>query len=194
MGDDNPVFKDMFGMMLTIMSRSVENDDSVMEKLNSLSQRLDRLEAKVGRAEDIAVPRSLAVRNLPLPQDGETDCQVVKTVFSEIDAEGIDLDKDIVQVVRKGVDGTRLGTVFVEMATEEARGRIMKKKRNLAFHSNPIYRKLIVKNMKQHSELKMDIALNELLRRMPGGENYFIASSGHIRHKPSHTGSVLSDF
>ena len=73
MADDNPVFKDMFGMMLTIMSRSVENDDSVMEKLNSLSQRLDRLEAKVGRAEDIAVPRSLAVRNLPLPQDGETD-------------------------------------------------------------------------------------------------------------------------
>ena len=128
---------------------------------------------------------SLAVRNLPLPQLGETDSQIIKSVFTEIDAEGIDVDKDIVQVVRKGTNGNRVGTVFVEMATEEARRNIMIKKRSLALHSNPTYRNLIIKNMKQHTELKMDIALNELLRRMPGGENYFIASSGHIKLKPS---------
>ena len=39
--------------------------------------------------------------------------------------------------------------------------------------------------MKTQQELKTDIALNEMLRKFPGGENYYVANNGHIREKTS---------
>ena len=37
--------------------------------------------------------------------------------------------------------------------------------------------------MKPKLELKVDIALNEMLKKFPGGENFFVANNGHIREK-----------
>jgi hypothetical protein len=73
--------------------------------------------------------------------------------------------------------------VFVEMSSDQARASIMKTKKVLESHHNPGIRKLIIKNMKQRSELKMDIALNEILKRIPGSENCFISNNGQIREK-----------
>ena len=59
----------------------------------------------------------------------------------------------------------------------------MKTKRVLEQHPNPELRKVIIKNMKSKAELKMDIALNQMLKKLPGGENLYIANNGHIREK-----------
>ena len=32
----------------------------------------------------------------------------------------------------------------------------------------------------------MDIAMNEMLKKLPGGENFYIANNGHIREKTAH--------
>ena len=37
--------------------------------------------------------------------------------------------------------------------------------------------------MKYKAELKMDTALYELLKIIPGGSNYFFSNGGHIRQK-----------
>ena len=37
--------------------------------------------------------------------------------------------------------------------------------------------------MKSQQELRMDIAVNEILKKLPGGENLYIANNGHIREK-----------
>ena len=61
----------------------------------------------------------------------------------------------------------------------------MKTKKCLENHHNPGMRKIIIKNMKARMELKMDIALNDMLKKFPGGENFYIANNGHIREKTS---------
>jgi len=181
-GGENSAMKDMFGMLLNLSLRSGETEEMKIH-LKSNTQRICRLEAKLGNPDDLAVPLSLAVRNLPLPAQGVTDLQLILAAFKEINAPNVDLDRDITTVVRHGATADNLGTVFVEMSSDQARASIMKTKKVLESHHNPGIRKLIIKNMKQRSELKMDIALNEILKRIPGSENCFIANNGQIREK-----------
>ena len=180
--EENSAMKDMFGMLLNLSIKSSETEE-MKSQLTFNSQRLDRLEAKVGNPEELAVPLSLAVRNLPFPGPGVTDLQLIKAAFKEINARGVDLDRDIVKVVRQGATAENLGTVLVEMSSDETRASIMKTKKCLENNPSPGIRKLIIKNMKPRVELKFDIALNEILKRIPGGENCFIANNGHIREK-----------
>ena len=180
--EDNTAMKDMFGMLLNLSIKSSETEE-MKSQLTFNSQRLDRLEAKIGNPEELAVPLSLAVRNLPFPGPGVTDLQLIKAAFKEINARGVDLDRDIVKVVRQGATAENLGTVLVEMSSDETRASIMKTKKCLENNPSPGIRKLIIKNMKPRVELKFDIALNEILKRIPGGENCYIANNGHIREK-----------
>ena len=72
---------------------------------------------------------------------------------------------------------------MVELKSDDARASIMKTKKVLENHNNPGMRKLIIKNMKPRLELKVDIALSEMLKKFPGGENFYVANNGHIREK-----------
>ena len=181
-GGDNTAMKDMFGMLLNLSLKSGETEE-MKTHLQANTQRICRLEARLGNPDDLAVPLSLAVRNLPLPAPGVTDLQLIIAAFKEINAANVDLERDITTVVRHGATADNLGTVFVEMSSDQARASIMKTKKVLESHHNPGIRKLIIKNMKQRSELKMDIALNEILKRIPGSENCFISNNGQIREK-----------
>ena len=62
----------------------------------------------------------------------------------------------------------------------------MKNKKCLEIHSSEGLRKLIIKNAKTKSEIKTNIALNEILKRIPGQEKNFIAGNGHILSKTNH--------
>ena len=88
--------------------------------------------------------------------------------------------------MRKGASDQNPGSVMVEMSSDEARAIIMKNKFRLENHHNPGLRRVYIKNMKERHELKTDIALGEMLKMMPGGENFYIANNGHIREKNNH--------
>ena len=109
--------------------------------------------------------------------------QLIQSVIREINAPNVDAERDIVKVLRKGETAENLGSVMVEFSSDQKRTSVMKTKKNLEGHSNPNLRKLIIKNMKERSDLKLDIALNEMLRRIPGSENCYVANNGHIREK-----------
>ena len=62
----------------------------------------------------------------------------------------------------------------------------MKSKKCLESHPSEGLRKLIIKNAQTKSEIKTNIALNEILKRIPGQENNFIGGNGHVLSKSSH--------
>ena len=186
----NPAMKDMFAMLMFLCSKSGESEQ-MKQQLSTNNHRLDRIEAKLGGPDDIAVPLSLVIHGLPLPAPGTDEIELVKALFKEIFREvapppGINIDSDIRIVVRKGASDQNPGSVMVEMSSDEARAIIMKNKFRLENHHNPGLRRVYIKNMKERHELKTDIALGEMLKMMPGGENFYIANNGHIREKNNH--------
>ena len=74
-------------------------------------------------------------------------------VFTEIRAQGVDVETDIKKTVRKGFKAesrpgagdSKLGTVLVEVANTEVKGKIMKTKKVLENHVNPIMKNLKIK-------------------------------------------------
>ena len=180
--DEKTMMKDMFGMILHMFSKDSENKE-VKEIVSSNTARIDALEAKVGKPEDVAKPLSLAVRNLPLPGPGVTDLQLVMSAFDEIRAQGVEVERDIIKAVRKGVRpaDNYPGTVMVEMRDDTSRASIMKTKKVLESHHNPGLRKLIIKNYKSEEEIKADRKFANLLKRIPGSENSYFAGNGQIR-------------
>ena len=192
--NSDTIMKDMFGMLLNLSVKSAETD-KLKAQVRVNDYRLERLEAKIGKPDDIAVPLSIAIRNLPLPGNGVTDYQLVQSVFKEINAPNVDPEKDISRVIRQGATAQNWGTVMVEMSSDQARTSIMTTKKVLDHHHNPNLRKLIIKNMKQKSDLKSDIAFGEILKRIPGCENSYITNSGHIREKtPYQRGNPFSQY
>ena len=180
--DEKTMIKDMFGMILHMFSKDSDNMQ-MKENVSSNIARIDALEAKVGKPEDVAKPLSIAVRNLPLPGPGVSDLQLVRSAFDEIRAEGVEVERDIVKAVRKGVRpaDNYPGTVMVEMRDDTSRASIMKTKKNLEAHHNPGLRKLIIKNYKSEEEMKADRKFTNLLKRIPGNENCYFAGNGQIR-------------
>ena len=57
---------------------------------------------------------------------------------------------------------------------------IMKKKKELENHNHPTLRTLIIKNMMTQEQIKNQTAMNQLLRKMPGGDQIYITSYGSI--------------
>jgi len=181
--EPNHAMKDMFGMMLYLCSKSGETEQ-MKTQLSTNTHRLDRIEARIGgNPDDIAVPLSLAINNLPIPAPGTEDIELVKALLREVNAPNVDVEKDILRVVRRGATEQNQGSVMVEMSSDETRASVMKSKWRLETHPNPGLRKVIIRNMKERHELKVDIALNQMLKLIPGGENLYIANNGNLREK-----------
>ena len=68
----NDALKDIYGMMIHMLSKSAENE-AVKETVVKCVSRLKSIEAKVGGVDDPSIPLSLAVRFMPLPAPGQTD-------------------------------------------------------------------------------------------------------------------------
>ena len=119
--DPNPAMRDMFGMMLYLCSKSGESEQ-MKTQLSTNTHRLDRIEARLGgNPDNIAVPLSLAINNLPIPAPGTEDIELVKALFREINAPNLDVDKDILKVMRRGATEQNQGSVMVEMSSDETR-------------------------------------------------------------------------
>ena len=91
-----------------------------------------QLEARVGAPEDISLRCCIAVRNLPLPKDGQSELENVKTALNEIDVSSFDAHEEVTKAVRVGyrIDSSgkllNLGTVKVEMKNEQSKAVVMK--------------------------------------------------------------------
>ena len=184
----NDALKDIYGMMIHMLSKSAENDE-VKKTVVQCVSRLDSIEAKVGTSDDPSIPLSLAVRFLPLPNPGQTDLQLVKAALREVHAQGVDVERDVIKAVRLGetTDG-RLGTVLAEMRNQETKAQNMKAKKCLESHPDQGLQKLIITNAQTKSEIKMNIALNQMLKKIPGEHDSYVAGNGHIMSKNNQNG------
>ena len=136
-------------------------------------------------------PRSIAIRKLPLPPHGVTELQNVQHYLKEVKADGVDVSRDCIKAIRKESMkhnpnlGPNLGTVLVELKSEEVRGKIMKSKKNLMTHPTLVLRNLIIVNAMTPAEMKAKNTNLGILRMITGNDNFFIAGNGSIRQKDS---------
>ena len=185
--NESPLIRNMFGLMLHLYSRQSESDilKSEMQLVNS---RLDAIEAKIGGPDEISDKLGLAVQNVPYPNHGYTDLDVIRHIFAEIRAPGVNVLSDVVKAVRKlpnkqihNQHSQVLGTVLVEMKSEASRSSVMKHKHFLQQHHDPSYSSIVIKNMRDRGQLFAENAINNVLRRIPGCENSYVTPSGQIR-------------
>ena len=184
---ESPLLLDMFAVMLNIHSKQSETE-VFRQKIDETISRIESMEAKVGNAEEVAERLGLAVRLLPLPPTGYSDLDIVRQIFHEIRAPGIEVNRDIIKATRKlpAKPNTNpaqpvLGTVLVEMRNEEARSNIMKNKHTLHQHPDNSVANIIIKNMKSKEQMFMENLGNNILKRIPGCENTFVTPNGQIR-------------
>ena len=127
---------------------------------------------------------------LPLPIQGQTDLELIKWLFTEIQIPGLDMNREVIKAVRKfpskpppNQAHPPLGTVLVEMKSEDSRSKVMRSKLILQRHPNMRVRSVIIKNMKSKELSYMENLGNSLLRKIPGCESFYVAPNGHIREK-----------
>ena len=102
------------------------------------------------------------MRHLPLPRLRLTELDNVKDAFKEVNAPGVDVRSDVVKATHvgfkaeseTGAGNSNLGTVKVEMKSEDSRASLMKTKNNLRFHPNQVMKNLVIQNLKSHEEMK----------------------------------------
>ena len=117
------ILTDMYGILIHIASKQRETE-GLKDDIRSHTERLDRLETKIGGTEEVSERLSIAIRNLPLPLPGGDDLTCVRNALHELRAPGVDVYHDIVKAVRK-LSGNNpsnlLGTVLVELRNEESK-------------------------------------------------------------------------
>ena len=186
--DTGKVLSDICGMMVHMFSKQNENE-GIKTQVVSNTDRIEQLESKIGDPNDVSYSRSIAIRKLPLPPHGVTELENAQHYLKEIEAEGVDISKDAIKAIRKEAAkhnpnlGPNLGTVLVELRSEEIRGKIMKKKNDLQTHSTQVVRELMIKNALTPAEMKAQNTSISLLKMITGGNNHFIAGNGMIFQK-----------
>ena len=189
------ILTDMFGILIHIASKQKENE-GLKSDIKSNTERLERIEAKIGGPEEVSERLSIAIRNLPLPLPGGDDLTCVRNALHEIRAPGVDVYRDVVKAVRKmsgNNPGNLLGTVLVELSSEESRASLMKNKKNLANHTSATLQNLIIKNAKSKDRMFVENCTNSLLR-LSLGDGYFIAGNGQIKQKTPNNNQLNRQF
>jgi len=181
-GSQPKIMTDMFAMLLQVVSKQTENEQ-VIEEVKSNTNRIKELEAKVGGPECILEKLGLYMRGLPFPQNGQSELENVRAAIVEINAPGVDVVRDVIKAERVGSNENYFGTVKIEMRDDNSRASVMKTKKFLANHSNPIMRNLVVGNLKTNSQMALENFARDLLKLVPGGNDLFIAANGHLRQR-----------
>ena len=128
-------------MMVNLSAKQAEID-TVKTVVKSNTSRIDELESKVGNSNQVSIPLGIAIRHLPPPPQGTSELQQVRNVLAAVRAEGVDPQADVVKAVREGFkaesrpganDGW-LGTVLVELKSDEIKTKVMRTKKVLEDH------------------------------------------------------------
>ena len=205
---DSDFQKAMFGMMYNNMTKTNKLDMKLEKTVNNVKeneQRIKALEDKAGGQKDCAIPLSIVIQNLPLNPNGEADMVSVIAVIQEINPEGVNAETDVVKVERKGYKPAvenkteKLGVVLVELRNTEVKAKIMKTKKVLANHHFANLRSLRINNMKTVDQINQERFNREVLRLVPGGDQFYLTGSGAIRPQtrpwvPRHQGPRAPGF
>ena len=194
--DSSKVLKDILGVVLNMYAKS-EDIDNLKNVSEENSYRISQLEAKVGRSDEVALPLGLAVRNLPLPSEGSTELDNIRLAFKEIAAPGVDVKNDVIKAIRvgyraesePGANNLNLGTVKVEMRTEECRAAVMKTKYQLKNHPQLVMRNLVVQNLKSRDEMKNENFHYDILKMVTKSNDFYVGGNGHIRRRDQNPSS-----
>ena len=191
MSEEDPkdkAIKSMYAMMISSFGK-IQKVNAIEKRTETLESKVESLKAKMGGSDEVAQPLSLVIRNLPPPPPGVSEIGQVRQVMVQIRAQGFDPQRDVIKVVRKGAATAtplapeRHGSIMVELINDEARAKIVKKKKCLEMHSHPLLRNLIITNMKTLLEMRTQHTLNEILKLAPGGSELYIAGNGTLRPK-----------
>ena len=177
-GSQPKIFTDMFGMMLQVVSKQTENELTKVE-VKSNTNIIQELEAKVGGPKKLG----LYMCGLPFPQNGQSELENVRAAIVEINGPDVDTVRDVIKAERVGSSENYFGTVKIEMRDDNSRASVMKTKKHLATHSNPIMRNLVVGNLKTNSQMALENFARDLLKLVPGGNELFVAANGHLRQR-----------
>ena len=82
-----------------------------------------------------------------------------------------------------GANNANLGTVKVEMRSEECRAAIMKTKFQLKNHPQTVMKKLTIQNLKSREEMKNENFNYDILKMVTNSNEYYIGGNGHIRRR-----------
>ena len=91
------ILTDMYGILIHIASKQRETE-GLKDDIRSHTERLDRLETKIGGTEEVSERLSITIRNLPLPLPGGDDLTCVRNALHELRAPGVDVYHDIVEL------------------------------------------------------------------------------------------------
>ena len=121
--------------MLKIYSKQSESDN-LKADVQRVNSRMNAVEAKIGGPDEISERLWFAVQRVSFPNQGYTDLDVIRQIFAEIRAPGVNVLSDVIKAVRKlpskpinsSAHSPVLGTVLVEMRSEASRSIIMRNK------------------------------------------------------------------
>ena len=182
--------KAMLGMLFNNMNKinSLENKvENTANHAKTNEERIKALEEKVGDKGECAIPLSITIQNLPINNEGGDDETSVKTLIKEINPEGVNVDTDVMKVMRKGYKPAienkteKLGVVMVELRNSEVKAKIMKTKKNLAHSAHEVLRNIRIGVMKTQDQVNQERFNRQLLRLVPGGDQFYLTGSGAIR-------------
>ena len=178
---EKKIFTDMYAMLMQVMSKQAEHDQ-LKDVVQDNVDRITELERKVGDSDEISERLGITIRELPLPE-GRSELDLVREALFQIGAPGIDVTRDVLKAKRVGNSETNLGTVKVELRSEEVRAIIMKNKKNLKHNKYEAIRKLVISNMKPHSQFALENFFHDIKKMIPGGEDVYILRNGHLRQR-----------
>ena len=90
---ESPLVRNMYALMLNLYSKQAESD-SLKSEVQLANSRLDAIEAKIGGPNEIAERLGLAVKYVPFPNPGYTDLDVIRHIFAQIHAPGVNIEHD----------------------------------------------------------------------------------------------------
>ena len=190
--DYNTMMTALFGGILSLSedirkcNRDLENKiegtqnklDVTIEKLSDAEARITILESSISKP-DFDLKPSLVIQKLPRSET-KSDMELVIEVFREINAEGVSESEDIVKVKRVGHCADKVGTILVEMKSEDDKIKVMKAKKSLMKHQNLMLRKLKIRNMKSLEQMNQENNLYKILSLIPSGDQFVLSGSGKI--------------
>ena len=173
---------EMFAMLIHILSNQRQSEE-LRAQVDTNTQRIAELEAKVGGPTDISEKNGLCIRKLPFPPPGVSELVNIRNVFSLIQAPGVDPSRDVLKATRVGQSDNYLGILKVEMRDDHCRASIMKAKKNLQFHQDEGIRGIVIQNLRSNIQMTVDNFTRDLFNILPGCNNLYMAPNGRIRRR-----------
>ena len=184
--------QDFFSVFLGSLQTNIQISqrvEALEDRTEDVEERVTRLELMTGGADAIPEQVGLVAKNIP-KEIGKTDLELARDLITACNAPGVNAAVDIVRAVRKGAkeesnpganDGYH-GTILIQVASKEKVALIMKNKNN-NLKNSARFKDIRLANMKSQLQMNFENSTRQLLKMVPGGEQWQLAGNGQLRKK-----------